>query len=120
MTTLTTLEILTQARELLSDPTKWTQHAMARDANGDDKPISHLYSEHPYWEGISGYDPVACSWCAFGAIEKVSNMNSGTVKYILSQTAKKLYSMRMPKVNDSLGHTEVLKVYDHAIEDETK
>jgi hypothetical protein len=127
MTTLTTLEILTQARELLSDQTKWTQHALARDANGDDKPISHPYSDNPHWDGICGYDAMACSWCALGALEKVSNESLNTASYIgphparlaLHRAAEKLYSLSTPEVNDTLGHAEVLNVYDLAIKDET-
>jgi hypothetical protein len=127
MTTLTTLEILTQARALLVDPARWTQHALARDANGDDKPISHPYSDNPYWDGICGYDTTACSWCALGALEKVTNESlntaSNTVPHpalrALHRAAEQLYSLGTPEVNDTLGHDAVLAVYDLAIKDET-
>jgi hypothetical protein len=126
MKTLTTLEILTQARELISNPARWTQHALARDANGDSHPLAHPYHDHPHWDGIRGYDSEACSWCALGAIEKVSNASLNTdsnspppARLALHRAAEKLYSLSTPEVNDTLGHAEVLNIYDRAIKDET-
>jgi hypothetical protein len=44
-----------KVRELLSDESKWTQDANARDKNGVDVPV---------------YSPKACCWCLQGAMDK--------------------------------------------------
>lgn len=52
---MTPKEILVCARELLSDPNKWTKKTMARDATG---------------KHVSAKDDSAVCWCMAGAIEK--------------------------------------------------
>lgn len=62
--TPTKLETLRAVRELLSDPSRWTRGAYARDAEGN-------------YANASG--PNAVCWCAVGAFEKVTGYKSGAI-----------------------------------------
>ena len=57
------IEILTQARELLAQPGKWTRQAFARDAAGEE---------------MHGHEPSAVQFCAIGAIERVTGQRHRT------------------------------------------
>jgi hypothetical protein len=52
----TTKQILIEARDLISDPRRWTQHDMAILENGRACDPNH---------------PTACAWCADGAVYKI-------------------------------------------------
>jgi hypothetical protein len=53
---MTTLEILIASRELLREPSHWTQESGARDARG---------------RSVAVNDDGAVSWCVLGAIDRV-------------------------------------------------
>lgn len=62
---MTPVEILEKARELLSDPKRWTRDALAMTARG-----KHLSDPT---------DRRAACWCVFGAIMKCSGEVSGAL-----------------------------------------
>lgn len=98
-----TVEVLRAARELISDPERWTRHAVARDADGG------LL--------LNGNDPRACQWSAEGAVGHVTGCSidqPGALSAInaLSRAAKPL---RPSRANDIGTHAEVLAMFDKAI-----
>ena len=95
---MTTLEILRAARELISDPAKWTQGAYARDEKG--------------FQLCTGYDTGATCWCAIGALEHIyaSMSELEAIRYLTLAVSE-----WPAKVNDHKGHAAVLDMYDRAI-----
>lgn len=95
-------QLLQSARDLIAD--HWTQHAIARDAEG-----------YPVWE----HSPAAVSWCAVGACYKVVSEEeagkAGKAVNLLSETAHSLFGMPIVSVNNDLGLVPTLSVFDHAI-----
>lgn len=90
---------LKRARELISDRSKWTQGVMARDADG--KPVLPE-------------DSSAACWCATGALRAVAP----TSEVRLAALARLAVSSRVDDpatVNDRLGYTATLKMFDDAI-----
>lgn len=96
---MTTVEILRAARELISDPARWTKGACARDRKGEP-----LYA---------GYDPQAVRWCAFGAVEKIGRTNRE--RFAAVDVLNKASYSWLPAVNDNEGREAVISVYDRAI-----
>lgn len=101
--------LVQQARELIADPLRWTTRTLARDANG---------------LRVSPCSSVACQWCADGALRKVAQFGSDV------ERDKLYYDVRdwldglewqqfgvatLPGLNDRLGHTAVLQLFDAAI-----
>jgi hypothetical protein len=72
----------TSVIELLSDPEKWTQKALARDKNGE--PVSPLSS-------------AAVSWCVLGALFKCEVRDKAAVR--------KLTGTRIMEWNDDPNRT---------------
>jgi hypothetical protein len=99
------LQVLRQARELISDPKHWTQKACARDVNG---------------EHIDIFSPDAVCFCVGGAIERVSKTGCREAYLLLDQVAEKLTDEKSAypylDVNDKLGHEATLVMLDGAIE----
>lgn len=101
-----TLQILKEARELLSDEKRWTRGAGARDANG-------------VVTDILGSD--AQCWCAAGALRKVvgrcpdvddnDNEFIGAREALRRQQKNEFVSM----FNDRSSHAEVVALFDAAI-----
>lgn len=54
------IELLEHARELLSEPARWTQNALARTAEN---------------EVANGYDPNAICWCLYGALQHAAGVS---------------------------------------------
>ena len=103
---MTTLEILRAARELISDPARWTQGAFARSFSGENLAY--------------GNDPRATCWCAYGVLEKISGEKqfySAPGHTELNNScfteSEKLFSV--PAINDNGTHKDVLALYDRAI-----
>jgi hypothetical protein len=105
------LEVLQQARALISDPARWTQGFWARDRNGAECSL-----ENPY----------VCRWCAAGAINKVTPLVSqGGVRgdalveleYAVADLLNILLSSEILlfDYNDTHTHAEVLALFDAAI-----
>lgn len=97
---MTNLEILKAARELLSDPKRWTQYRLARDENGNEAEVEN-----------------GCSFCMLGAIAKVSNVdpytNYNTVCDVLYDVMP--MGLGIGEFNDRSTHAEVLAIMDKAI-----
>jgi hypothetical protein len=113
------LLVLIAARWLISDPSCWTTGAYARDNAG--------FLKMPV-------NPVACSWCAYGAMqaaflmqhERVTEQNFFKVWPYLDRTseAKAIQALSdamhpslllVTSFNDTHSHTEVLSAFDKAI-----
>ena len=98
------LETLTAVRELLSDPKRWTQGAMARDAQGNG--VGHSSSD-------------AACWCLDGAIryaERHKPWRPGSPAF--AALRERLHYTSVAMFNDSSEHAEVLALLDRAIEGE--
>ena len=100
-------EVLRKARELISDPKRWTQGEYAKDANG---------------LKVGPNSARAVCFCSLGAIAKVKKASAG--KAVKSKPAHILYlKMRLadpfsPYIwdfNDKHTHAEVLEAFDKAI-----
>ena len=104
--TKSTLQILKEARELISDPERWTQGEDARDEDG--LPV------HPD-------DSDATCWCTLGALHRVATGNDKTTVFMEIQKAVDLLpgirsqGYYAAKFNDAHSHDEVLALFDHAI-----
>lgn len=104
---MTTLEVLTAARELIADPGRWTQRAGARDAYGCPVPAD--------WSG-------ACQWCASGAVwaaiyASKESYDDAAVLAIFAPLNREAAN-NLLAFNDTEGHAEVLAAFDRAIEAE--
>lgn len=112
-----TIEVLTRARELISEEHRWTQYAYARDKEGI---------------CVESTSPKAACWCARGAINRVVHSPDGYVGHesdLLSASQVALGNMgpydRIPwprsnilNLNDAEGtmHADVLERFDVTIE----
>lgn len=96
------IAILRRAREIISDPAKWTQGAFARDSQGSMIPPNHT---------------AACSWCAIGALSRAAfelkappGFGAGALDM--------LGALRpLNDINDEEGHAAVLDLFDKALEE---
>lgn len=100
--TMTTVDILRSARDLISDEKRWTQSAEARDDRGSE---------------IRALSPKATCFCAIGAIAKASEY----VHFSNEINARDLLRKQLGgghtivSFNDTHTHAEVLAVFDRAI-----
>lgn len=96
----TTVQILEEARELLSDESRWTKGVIARKANGSPTIVR---------------DKKATCFCSIGAIYKVSN-NLHIVH--TTELLHKVVGDSISYFNDApeRKHSEVLEAFDKAIE----
>lgn len=98
------LTVLREARELISDPKRWTQQVYAKD--GLDQPRL-------------GYDSRAVCWCADGALQRVCPNElaepRAEARNQLERAALNSFSKGYVWVNDTLGHSDILKCFDAAI-----
>ena len=96
-------EVLTEARNLISDPKRWTQGAYARDAAG-------LRTE---WDS-----PNAVCWCTIGAIGKAAEVASEhhpLVVRAIKQLKRAIGDRSISRFNDSHIHAQVMNGFDKAI-----
>lgn len=94
------IDILKNARELIAEPSRWTQGALARDKFGKELPSTSTY---------------ATCWCALGALEKVGDglsFNRIAASHALTRQCPKGGAA---ETNDRLGHDEILQAFDRAI-----
>lgn len=89
-------ETLIAARALIADKERWTTGVWARDS----KDVV-----------CDPGDPRSARWCAHGALLAVA---SNTEAAFLALTTA--HNTDPARVNDILGHTAVLEMYDRAIE----
>lgn len=97
------LTVLREARELISDPKRWTTGFFAKDADGRD-----------VWWDYSG----AVCWCAIGALNKVAGAPEPhtAARKALRIGSERAFGETDPTlVNDGLGHVAVLRMFDAAI-----
>jgi hypothetical protein len=96
------LEDLKAARELISDPSRWTQGAAARNDAGNE---------------TNSTSPDATCFCSLGAITKVVGApgeRRRVVKNLLREGLPEGHSY-IAVFNDTHTHEEVLAVFDRAI-----
>lgn len=99
------LEVLRAARELISDPARWTAGVFARDKDGQECKTRSLE---------------AVCWCSWGALVKLAPTPSVTSNALtaLNNASYGLGYNSAPVANDNGGHRVVLKMFDIAIEKE--
>lgn len=92
--------LLKSVRELLTDPTHWTQRAYARDKGGCI---------------VGSEDPRAVCWCLFGALLKLGRIRppqdmDGAARRLAAEAECPVSSF-----NDSRTHADVLRLLDRTI-----
>jgi hypothetical protein len=98
---MTPLETLKAARQLITDPAKWTQGEFARDVDGS---ASFALSERAH------------CYCALGALEKVIGRPDYTDAYDkLWRVCRTKFGTDVAAFNDTHTHAEVLALFDAAI-----
>ena len=109
---MTPLETLKAARDLISDPARWTKVRLAKDANN---------------KTVNVYDPNAFCFCAMGALLSVSKLEAS--HWVIAQASDALNSnlpaefiraynheyCSFTDFNDTHTHAEVLALFDAAI-----
>jgi len=107
MSDKTTVDVLREARALLSDRKHWTHHAYARDARS---------------VAVEPRDSRAARWCAMGALERVRPATDSAVITLAAHMLARAVSGRQTgaagtvmAVNDMRGYRFVLAMYDEAI-----
>jgi hypothetical protein len=102
----TPLEVLRGARELISDPERWTQGEYARNA------------EH---EAVNFLSPEACRWCLVGALAKASGRDPddhepamACVAHLLRPWSRNVL-VAITSFNDESEHAKALALLDEAI-----
>lgn len=111
MRTMNPIEVLTKAKELLSDPARWTQGEWSRDAKG----LPSTYRDA---------GPPVC-WCLRGAITRVAGGfdNSGGAEEIVEEAFRGAphpgqgERMLFVEWQDAKGrtHAEVMALLDNSI-----
>jgi hypothetical protein len=101
-----TLEVLQQARALISDPARWTQDAPARNADG---------------QRVEPFKPEAVCWCAWGALDRavwdtgfVAPGHGRALAHLIRELG--LQAGQLGTFNDTHIHAEVLALFDKAIQ----
>ncbi len=102
-------QLLVRAKEIITDPAKWTTNTYARDAEG-----RHVGPE----------EPCAACFCTYGAAYRAAaelrSPRAAVDEAFRSLQTEALY--RFPKrasvslVNDTLGHEAALQLLGYAIE----
>lgn len=104
----TTVEILKDARELISDPSRWTQGQEARGRFG---------------QTVTANSAFACAWCTIGAVSKVSaseHVQDVIKAFNYLGDALPGENRLLSTFNDSHGHADVMALFDRAIERATR
>ena len=98
---MTPLETLKAARQLITDPAKWTQGTLARTKFQNTCQVQSKYAE---------------CFCAWGAVHRVSNgVENPEVDTTLQGVCSKTSGMYVAAFNDTHTHAEVLALFDAAI-----
>lgn len=103
---MTTLEVLKNARDLISDPNRWCQQYHARKADGCPTSIC---------------SPEACRRCARGAVLKAGRFDLKTTDYAMNRLYRAGHELfdseiSIAEINDEMGHEAILKCFDRAIQ----
>ena len=109
---MTTKKILQKARELITDPTNWTQNVTARD--NQNFPVVATQRD-------------ACQWCAVGALARTVYLNIGFKQrakaYLKAQQSLQKVipeDTLIGTYNDNHTHQDILATFDKAIEFEER
>lgn len=94
---MTPLETLKAARDLISDPARWTQGWFAKNAHGENV---HSFSEN------------AVCFCALGALDRTHNATLA-IKDRLQRHLPPEHNIS--SFNDTHTHAEVIALFDAAI-----
>ena len=98
---MTPLETLNAARQIISDPAKWTQGVQARDEHGEQVPHN---------------DPAAHSFCIMGAVNRVNlPWKNSDALWALSKITRRDFAASVPEFNDTHTHAKILALFDAAI-----
>jgi hypothetical protein len=100
---MTTLEVLVAARELISEPSRWTQGEYAKDAVGN---------------SVTAISEYACCWCSVGAICKIQNdlFPTNPLEDALEAAIHVIGLKRFTvEFNDNHNHQQVMELWDKAI-----
>ena len=98
---MTPLQTLKAARDLISDPARWTQGWFAKNERG---------------LNVSEDHPDACCWCVLGAMKRVSSSSIGfhqAAAILRNRSMFRLFDLS--EFNDTHTHAEVLALFDAAI-----
>ena len=110
--------VLSNAKKLISVPERWTKVESAKASDGS---------------SVGADSPIACSWCAHGALKKACHDYSGTQEgsnllffgedglFVKALRYLRLCSPRSEGVivfndNPDTSHSDVLKLYDDALD----
>ncbi len=103
-----TVEILKAGRALIENPAHWAKGRFAFDC---------------HMEEVTPGSPDACSWCSVGALIKLVNYEDRfESRQHLEQAIRQIHSElpayqgTLEYFNDTHTHSEVLRVWDKAIE----
>ena len=91
--------VLIEIKNLIQDPSNWTQGTHARNMKGF---------------AVEPTDPDASQWCLDGALAKVTNVDND----LLRASTRELYGLsNFVEVNDHEpdAHAKVFKIIDHAM-----
>lgn len=103
------LGVIAKAKELLSDRTKWTTGAIARDADG---------------HSVNANSKKVVCWCSLGAVAHVADaLNAGRGYLIANRAIDRLVGAAyllydresIAEVNDLLGYDAAMKLFDYAL-----
>lgn len=100
-------QVLEAARDLLSDPERWTQGVFARDENGVQ---------------VRPKDASACKWCLLGAVAICSNdigISPPQLLNYLNEMMKHIYGddfANLGDLNDYVSHSVLLEFMDRALQ----
>lgn len=100
---MNTLEVLRKARELISDPARWTQGEIARDTDG-----VTVHADHR----------LAVCWCAIGAVKHAAqHMGVHDVYKVFDALDQTAPGGLVVQFNDdpATTHDDVLAMFDRAI-----
>lgn len=95
----TDLEIMKDARDLIADPSRWTKHAFARDAQRLPCNVR---------------DEEAAMFCSIGALLRAADMDNDLVGRI-AHLARLMSPFGLAHFNDRHTHQQVIQLFDQAI-----
>lgn len=103
MSEKTTVQVLREARALISDPERWSKGWFAKDSG----------RHH-----VSPCDPRAVRWCALGAVRHASQEKGwmGAKRLLDRAVPSHIVSVNDAKGNRAEVHAQVLAAFDRAIE----
>lgn len=99
------------AREIISDPSRWTQNAYARSESGSIEIVE---------------SPKACKFCAMGALKRAAiDMEAERdwdsreeAEHLLNHASRKLYEVpSVMDVNDDIGYEATISVFDEVLKE---